>query len=352
MTLIETLSLIQTILTRYILVLCLLFGIIGSVFNLLVFCQKKLRSNSCSVYFISTSIFNVLVILTGIIPALLISYRPNDPNLNSPAFCKTRAYVIHVFLMMARSSVALACVDRFALCSPNVHIRRLNQRRIAIVLVIIECILWIVLPIHIIIYVNIQMPGERCGASGLYSIIYSIYAAIVTAIPLIVMLLFSFWAIQNLRHSHARIHPNMINTPIRIRHRDIQLMTILIGEVVVYFFSTVWFPIYSIYVTITLNTSKTTSRLAIEGFIRYLILNFLIFLNSCSLFYVHLLTSKVFREECQQLIRRLFKYNQTNPTSRTTPEISNIRKQLNNIYGHQQSQGHPNNNIQMSSLLY
>jgi hypothetical protein len=372
MTLTENLALTQTILTRYILFLCFLLGIIGSFFNLVVFCQKKLRSNSCSVYFIATSIFNVLVILCGITPVLLTSYLPNNSTINSSAFCKARAYVIHVFLMMSRSSVALACVDRFALCSPNVHIRRLSHRRIAILLVIIECILWLIIPIHVIIYTNIQMPGERCGASGLYSIIYSIYAAIVTAIPLVVMVLFSLWALQNLRNSHARIHPLIINTnanmntPMRIRKRDVQLMTILIGEVIVYFFSTVWFPIYSIYVAITLNTSKTTSRLAIEGFIRYLTLSFLIFLNSCSLFYVHLLTSKAFRQECQQLIVRLFKVNQNNQypkqhpkhqilennqISQTTPETSNIRKQLNHLYDHQQIQAHANNNIQMNPLF-
>ena len=352
MTVIDDLNLTQTILTRYILLLCFIFGLAGSFFNLFVFCQKKLRSNSCSVYFIGTSIFNVLVILSGIIPVLLTSYLPNDPTLNSRAFCKARSYTIHIFLMMSRSSVALACLDRFALCSPNPHIRRLNKRCIAIMLLIIESIVWILIPIHVLVYIDIQMPGPRCGAIGVYSIVYSIYAPIVTCIPLGAMLFFSFWALQNLRHIHARIRPDGINTMARIRKRDAQLMTILIGEVVVYFFSTVWYPIYSIYVTITLNTPKSPVRTAIEGLVRYLTLNFLIFFNSCSLFYVHLLTSKAFRKECRHLIRRVFnRHNQVaNRISHATPDVSNTRKQLNPTSGHLRTQIHPNNNIRMNSL--
>ncbi|CAF0774906.1 unnamed protein product [Rotaria sordida] len=327
MTLTEDLVLTQAILTRYILAICMVLGIIGSLFDLIVFCQKKFRSNSCSVYFIATSIFNLLVILCGIIPALLASYQNYDIALYSSTFCKARGYIIHVLLMMSRSSVALACIDRFALCSRNAHIRRLNQYNIAILLVIIICILWLILPIHVLIYIDIQMPGRRCGGSGTYLIVYSIYAAIVTSIPLFIMIIFSFLAIQNLRLSYIRIHPNIvytnenINRPIRMQKRDIQLMTIVISEVVIYFISTVWFPIYTIYLTITSNISKTTNRLAIEGFIRYLALQFLIFINSCSIFYIHLLASKPFRQECVNSQYDIYK------KPKTLSEMSSREKQ-------------------------
>ena len=78
--------------------------------------------------------------------------------LSPSAFCKTRTYTTHIFLTMSRSSVALACIDRFALCSPNVYIRRLNQRRKAIILVIAASVLWLIVPIHVIIYNDIQVP--------------------------------------------------------------------------------------------------------------------------------------------------------------------------------------------------
>jgi hypothetical protein len=348
MTFIEDLALTQFIFTRYILTICFILGIIGCFFNLIVFCQKKLRSNSCSVYFIATSIFNLLVIICGITPTLLASYLSDDLTSYSSTFCKARSYTVHIFLMMSRSSVALACVDRFALCSHNVRIRSLSQRRVAILLVIIISILWLIIPIHLIIYIDIQEPSGRCGGAGIYLIIYSVYAAIVTSIPLVIMILFSYWTIQNLRYVRARILPVTMNIGgtinKRIQKRDIQLMTILISEVIVYFLSTVWFPIYSIYLAITSNISKTPSRLDIEGFIRYLTLSFLIFLNSCSIFYIHLLASKLFRQECKQLILDLFKRNQDNRVLQTPLQLSNIRKNLNRIHDRQQINNTLNNN--------
>ncbi|CAF3363980.1 unnamed protein product [Rotaria socialis] len=316
MTLTEGLALTQAILTRYILTLCMILGIIGSLFNLIVFRQKKFQSNSCSVYFMATSIFNLLVIICGITPEVLKYYINYDLASHSSTFCKTKSYLVHSLLMMSRSSVALACIDRFALCSRTVRIRSLNQRRIATSLVVIICIVWIIVPIHILVYVDIQMPRQHCSGSGIYLFIYSIYAVIVTGTPLIIMIIFSFFVIRSLRLTTTRIRLSRVNSnsnnkrQLRMQKRDIQLITILISEVIVYYLSTIWYPIYSIYMTITADIAKTTNRFAIEGFIRYLSLSFFIFLNSCSLFYVNLLASKAFRAECKRLVVRWWKLDQ------------------------------------------
>ncbi|CAF1301770.1 unnamed protein product [Rotaria sp. Silwood1] len=341
MMLIESLDLTEVILTRCILAICMILGIIGCLFNLMIFCQKKFRSNSCSVHFITTSIFNLLVILCGIIPELLASYQNYDIALYSSTFCKAKSYIIHVFLMISRSSVALACIDRFALCSPNANIRRLNQRHISILLVIMACVLWLIVPIHVLVYVDIQIPNRRCGGSSTYLIIYSIYAAIVTSIPLVIMIIYSFLAVRNVQLTFVRIQATTINTneninrPTRVQKRDIQLMTIVISEVIVYYISTVSFPIYSIYLAITSDISKTTNRLAIESFMRYLALKFLIYINSCSIFYIHLLASKPFRQECKLLILRSFKRDQNKRTTKVASARLYTRQQLNRSYNRQ-----------------
>jgi hypothetical protein len=330
MALADDLNFIQHIFTRYILPICFLLGIIGNLLNISVFCQKHLRRNSCSIYFISTSIFNFLVMFFGIIPIVYTSYSSYDYASYSVIYCKFRSYIVHVLLMMSRSSVALACIDRFALCSSNVHIRALNQHHIAIRLVCAISFLWLLIPTHMIIEVDIEMPGRRCGAEGIYLIIYSIYAAIVTAIPLIIMIIFSTLAIRSLRHVRARVHPN-IHSTVRIRKRDVQFVLILISEVIIYLLSTVLFPVYSIYIAVTSATTKDPDRLAIEGFIRYLTLSFLIYVNSCSIFYVHLLASKAFRQECKQLILCLYKQKRNNHFLLTQSRISNVRKQLEQV---------------------
>ncbi|CAF4202354.1 unnamed protein product [Adineta steineri] len=215
--------------------------------------------------------------------------------------------------MISRSSVALACIDRFALCSPNINIRVLNQHRVAIRLIVIACLLWFIIPIHIPVQVNIQMPGRRCGASGTYSIVYAIYAAVVTTIPLIIMVVFSSLAIHHLKHIRSRVH-----TDTSLANMNVQL--------IIYFFSTILFPIYSMYTAFTSTVVKDADRTAIEGFLRYMALSFLIYVNSSSIFYIHLLASKAFRQECKQLILRLYRGEQNNNVAMTLVGITNTRK--------------------------
>jgi hypothetical protein len=277
----------------------------------------------------------------GIIPTVVASYLSYDYTSYSIPYCKFRLYIVHALLMMSRSSVALACIDRFALCSSNVHIRALNQCRIAIRLVVMVCFVWLLIPIHMLVLVTIQMPARRCGASGTYSTIYGIYSAIVTAIPLMIMVIFSSMTIRGLQHVRSRVHPNAptnssnVQTTARIKKRDAQFIRILISEVIIYFLSTVLFPVYSIYAAITSTTEKNSDRIAIEAFMRYLILSFLIYVNSCSIFYIHLLASKAFRQECKQLILNLYKPKQKNAVLLTATGVINIGKpQLNRRYEH------------------
>ncbi|CAF0794896.1 unnamed protein product [Adineta steineri] len=332
MALADDLTFVQNILTRYILTICFIFGLIGNLLNIIIFCQKHLRKNSCAVYFITTSVFNFLVMCFGIIPTVVTSYSSYDYSSYSISYCKFRAYIVHVFLMISRSSVALACIDRFALCSPNINIRVLNQHRVAIRLIVIACFLWFIIPIHTLVQINIQMPGRRCGASGTYSIVYAIYAAVVTTIPLIIMVVFSSLAIHHLKHIRSRVHTdtslaNMnVQRRVRVKKRDAQFIVILIGEVIIYFFSTILFPIYSMYTAFTSTVVKDADRTAIEGFLRYMALSFLIYVNSSSIFYIHLLASKAFRQECKQLILRLYRREQNNNVAMTLVGITNTRK--------------------------
>ena len=331
----EDLDSIQRFLTHYILPVGFTLGVAGNLLNIIVFGQKHLRSNSCAVYFISTSIFNLLVMLCGIMPIVLASYLSYDYASYSSGYCKFRSYIVHVLLMMSRSSVALACLDRFALCSPQRRIRALSQYHIAVRLMALATFLWLLIPIHMLVHVDVQMPARRCGGTGIYSTIYSIYAGMVTVIPLLIMVIFSALAVRNLRHVRCRVHPNIvrydasIHQNIRIKKRDVQFIVILISEVVIYLVSTVLFPVYSVYMAATASSLKTATRLAIEGFIRYLTLSFLLYINSCSIFYVHLLASKAFRHECKLIILRLCRQQPKNIDLLISTEMSNKRNQFN-----------------------
>jgi hypothetical protein len=80
-------------LNRYIPILFLTFGTIGNILNIIVFTRPSLRTNPCSLYFISGSIANFLSLYVGLITPFLGIYNL-DPTQKSNSLCKIRFYQI------------------------------------------------------------------------------------------------------------------------------------------------------------------------------------------------------------------------------------------------------------------
>ncbi|CAF4280261.1 unnamed protein product, partial [Rotaria sp. Silwood2] len=49
---------------RYVLMVMVILGLVGNIFNILVFHQPKLRSNPCSFYLITSAYVNIVWIMT------------------------------------------------------------------------------------------------------------------------------------------------------------------------------------------------------------------------------------------------------------------------------------------------
>jgi hypothetical protein len=326
----DRLAATQVILTRYILLVCFILGIFGNICNICIFIQKKLRVNSCSIYFIAASFINFLIIIFGITPTISASYIA-DPTLYFPWACKLKLYGLHSLLMMSRSYILLACIDQYTFCSPNAGLRRFSRRQIALKLVCAVPFIWLIVPIHMLIFVDIQKPSDRCGTSGVYSIIYSIYSFVCALLPLILMVIFSSMVFYNLRQVLRRVQPGNDNQMqvghIRFRKYDYQIMIMLLCEVIVYLISTILHPITTLYMSLT-TVSKGSPPIsllgiAIEGFMAYLAWGFLIYLNSCSTFYINYCVSKVFRSRFYSLISILFNWFRCNQ-ERHAPHRHNV----------------------------
>jgi hypothetical protein len=311
----ETLATTHVVLTRYILPLCLILGIFGNICNICIFIQKQLRSNSCSIYFIAASVVNLLIIIFGIIPTISASFI-TDPSLYLTWACKLKLYGLHSLLMMSRIYVVMACIDRYTFCSSNARLRQFSRRQIALKILPIVVIIWLLVPIHMLIFVEVQIPYIRCGTSGTYSLVYSIYSFICSSLPLTLMIIFSMLAVYNLRQVNQRVLPvnnNQLGTGhIRLKKYDYQIMMMLIGEVIIYLISNILHPTNTLYMLLTAvpkgSPPKSASRLAIEGFVTYLTWGFLIYLNSCSTFYINFCTSKVFRSRFYHLWSFVFNW--------------------------------------------
>jgi hypothetical protein len=225
-TLSASLSDIQKRITLYGMPFMLLFGSGGNLINCAIFLQKNLRSNSCSIYLITSSLAHTLVLTWGMTTSLY-ALNNQDPLTYSIGFCKIRLYFVSSLFMISRSCVVLACIDRYALCSANASIRKFCRRQLAFQLIASIILIWFLLPIHIIIFSHIEV--NHCIMPGIYSLLYGIYTVICAGVlPPSFMITFSLLAYFNLRKMHERIAPISIgNSPARrLKKTDYQIMQV------------------------------------------------------------------------------------------------------------------------------
>ena len=295
----STLAIIEEYLTRYGMSGYLIFGNIGNLFNIIIFCQQSHRNNSCSLYLLMASIMNIFIINFGVIPTIY-SLNHVDLETYSIIFCKLRLYLLHSTLMISRSMIVLACIDRFAVCSTSKYIHKFCQPKIAIYLIILISFAWPIIASHILVLLTII--SGSCGAYGVYSLIYSIYSFIVAGLlPPILMIIFGYLTIRNLRQIHSRLRPNIIRIS-NINKKDYYLLVMLMCEVIVYLISTIPYPIQTLYLTITRDLIKSSFRIQIESFITFMAYSFLIYINSASTFYIYISTSRAYRHQCRRFI--------------------------------------------------
>lgn len=305
---------IRAWMTRYPMSVFLGLGCLGNIINVYMFSRKDFRRNSCSLYLLAASFANIVSVVWGIAPALY-TLDNTDPSTYSYAYCKLRLYTIHTSLMIGRSFIVLACIDRYALCSQSIRLRAFCQPKIAIRVIIINYLLWPILTIHIPLLQNFS--NNRCFMSGAYVLIYGLYSTLAAGtVPPALMAIFSLLTIRHRRELRTRL-----NGADGSRKRDHSLVVMLSSEVIVYVVTTSLYPAITLYRAITTNQTKSTETLRIEAFVAFIGGTFLIYLNAASVFYVYLIASKNFRKECRLVLIKIIgkltgQTNQVNP--RTT----------------------------------
>ncbi|CAF4336312.1 unnamed protein product [Adineta steineri] len=198
MALSDTLSFIQQETIRYAYSLCLIFGITGCSFNILLLSRQQFRTVSCSIYFRTASVVMIIDLCFGTIP-YICSLINIDPTTTLVWFCKMRIYILQSNAMISRWSLAIACFDRYALSSVSVHVRNFARVHIAHRIIAIIICIWLILPIHAPVFFNITM--GRCGiynnqiASFYHTIFTTLFGCI---LPVLIMIVCAILLYYNL----------------------------------------------------------------------------------------------------------------------------------------------------------
>ncbi|CAF1465618.1 unnamed protein product [Adineta steineri] len=301
----------------------IVIGTISCIINLIVFSQKNLRKNPCSIYFIAYNLANFIYIYSSLLSLTLnIGYKINA-NIYHLALCRVFLYTVALFNSLSSFYLILASIDRILITSRNAITRRKSTRRLAYLCIIVGTLFWALVHAHLLIFSTITQitpnsflcyyqPGIHLTFMGYYSIIKEISA-------LLLLTICGLWSIKNI-HSlhHMRIVLNLSVTKNVIETnsssgKDRQLFSMLLMDIIIYAVFSFIFSIFLMYQQITQNQIKTSDRIQIETVIRDLCL-FSAGIPFCLGCYTNLFVSKTFRTdiryEPKQILEPICGYEQ------------------------------------------
>lgn len=301
--LVNTLRSVQWHYNRIVLPICFFLGNIGNVLNLIVFCQRSSRANSCLLYFLSASIIDFFILNFLLVLRLVAEMWNINPGLTSIWFCGWRTYMINSLFLMYRSLILLACIDRMCSSSKNAWIRKWSQPKIAYRMIAINCIFWLALfmpnmVVPVLVYGQCFTPQYTPFAS---------YITISTLGPGILlpagMMMCGLVIFTRLKFMRSRITPGDAGGTHERNVATGQYVILLFVQVATDCVCNLLYPCYLIY-TLIFPTPRTPEMAAIYSFWRELSFN-LPYLNFSAAFYLYTLSSPSFRRKLISLFRKI-----------------------------------------------
>ena len=299
---------------RYVPIPLLLLGVIGNILNILILKRPSLRSNPCSICFIAASLVNLLVLIDGLIPRILLSFD-KDPSDTNDFLCKVKYYVIYSSSALSSWFIVLATIDRYLSSSLEVWKRRLSsiqQNQWRILGLVIFAVLFFI-DKFVCFVANIQNEPLKCNVMKGACRDYHNYSYIVvySLVPCVLMAIFGTLTILNVRKARMTVAPQQpgqaaTNSGIAARsttsNRDRQLISMLLVQIVLLILFS--FPISSVrtYLGATGSIVKSPLRLAQESFaLQFVIM--LTYIPIIDTFYIYVVWGSIFRKELRIMAR-------------------------------------------------
>jgi hypothetical protein len=300
---------------RYITLFVFLFGTIGNLLNILVLSQPVLRSNPCTLYFLSSSIAGLGIILVGLPSRIIAGWISTDPTNTISWYCKFRIFVLYSCRTTSVWLLVFATIYRWFSSSVKIHRRRLSSYKNACYSIFIICCLSLMLWIEIIFCydANLTNAPVKCygktHACRMFNDI--IYASSTVVIPSVLMLIIGLLTIRNINRSHQAVRPFVIITTVinqdsrrksrRNRRSEGSLTRMLLLQVILLTLCSMPQAIHQFYLSFTIDVTKSAYRIAIENFIVNLDFSLTYVGNGIS-FYIYTLNGTVFRQTLIRII--------------------------------------------------
>ncbi|UJR17741.1 hypothetical protein I4U23_004639 [Adineta vaga] len=268
-----------------------ILGLIGNIFNILIFTRPLLVRNPCSIYLLSSSIAHTGAIVFGVIARIFSEGFGIDPASNNLVFCRFRYFILNCSLFLGIWFVVFASVDRYYVSSRNVHRRRLSNLKYAHYLIVFTIVICLISYSHALVLFTIEQlkSGPFCYAQvGIYRVFHDFfYFAIFSFTPPMIMIIVGFATFYNIHQSGVQIRSTTMHStnPHQLRRKDRQLIKMLLAQLIATVTLITPFAIQKLYLTFRQNTIQSVDQSIIENFIAQ-ILRLFININCSISFFV------------------------------------------------------------------
>ena len=292
---------LQLELLRVIPSILLVTGTVGNVLNCCIFVRRSLRSNSCSQYFLASSIANLLSIYFGGLTRLLSSFGILPPASYLPLFCKIRTFVTYIGLSGSTWFLVGASADRFASSSSSATVRSFSRVKIARRMLLLISSMVIAVYFQMLFCFDGSLQAANCFPSSSFCSKFNNFNLLLTfsLCPPLSMLILGWLTIRHVRSSEVLRQQTQ-------QGKDRQLTRMLLIQVICVTIFCLPISVQKLYSEITVNQAKSAEHLLIENFFATFVV-LLALINTSTSFYLFTLTGKVFRRELKSLVvpRRL-----------------------------------------------
>ncbi|CAF3657382.1 unnamed protein product [Rotaria sp. Silwood1] len=308
---ISTLAIVTFGINRYFSIAILLFGTIGNVLNLFIFHQPKHRTNPCAVYFYYASIAGLIALYSGLISRVFATFSL-DMSATDATICKLRAFIVWVSTTASSWLLTYATIDRYCISCRDVRRRNLSNLRFTRRLMIFAIIGGsLIFAETFYCYVpNLRNSPLTCYGQDMACRLYNEIASALAFlfIPSTIMLIFGYATVLNVRKLLSSIAPTASThgTTMTMKKTDRQLIQMLIVQIILLTIFNIPLAIQRLYLTLTLNVSKSLLMSTIEN-LCFQLFYLLSFMSFGMPFYIYTLTGTVFRDEFMKLVRLVYR---------------------------------------------
>jgi hypothetical protein len=238
---------------KYVYIAMLTMGIIGNVFNIIVFSNLKVfRHNQCAFYLKVESMINIVAFIYFFIDRNTQYSDGHDLADYSLVWCKLRFFLDQMVQLIPFSIICFIAFDQILSTSHWYTLRQISTLKLAQCLILVTISIASIHSIIFILWMEIIPPigcSSRNKVMGDYfSFFY--YPILVGALPILISSLFSLIAFRNVRHIVRR------QVPIVRRRLDRQLTAMVFTRVIVFVVVYLPYVVYRTFTIIKLNTSN------------------------------------------------------------------------------------------------